>query len=236
MYAAGFDARIVTPTECVELLKEDFRRDFRTDDVATISKRIRETHRVLLGSNDCQAAFIHDPRTEEVLFRTHWIDGQLHLEANVYDDVGELVARLQPLHNPEVLLDGAALSLQNAGPKIFYSIVPSAPEPKIEQYLRVGNDPASQFVLNRNSEILLSGRIVPTGHVLFEGSFFNAKGELIARIEKKSFVYLNMSFLNSSGVILPPQVRQPTLGPKEPLDDSSERRSSAVARKGPEIR
>lgn len=203
LYAQGFDVKIVRPLECLACIKDDFQQDFGTDNVTIISKRIQETRRILLGSNSCEVAFIQDLETGETLFRTHWIDGQLHIEANLYDSSGAAVAKLRPHQQPEILYPDVSLSSQDGGPRVFYIINPAIPCPKIEQYLRIGNDPSSQFVIVKRGEIILSGHIVPTGHVLFEGKFFNARGVVVAEIEKKSLKYYGLCFINSRGTVFP---------------------------------
>jgi hypothetical protein len=203
LYRQGFDVKIVSPPECVAYLKATFKQDFGTDDVAIISQRIQNARPILLGSNDCRVAFIQDPKTGETLFRTHWIDNQLHIEANLYDSAGAALVKLKPKQEPVVLHADATVGLHDVGPKTFYMINPETPNPPVEQYLRIGDSPASQFAVEKGGEIFLSGHIVPSGHIVFEGRFFNARGELVAEIEKKSLKYFGLSFINSGGDILP---------------------------------
>jgi len=206
LYRQGFDVKIVTPAECIACVTATFKQDFGTDDVALISKRIHDAHPILLGSNECRVAFIQDPKTGETLFRTHWIDNQLHIEANIYDSTGVALVRLKPKHEPVVLHADAAVGLHNVGSKTFYIINPETPNPLVEQYLRIGDSPASQFAVEKGGEIFLSGHIVPSGHIVFEGMFFNDRGELVAEIEKKSLKYFGLCFINSGGEILPSAV------------------------------
>lgn len=203
LYQQGFDVKIVTPEECIAYVRDSLKRDFGTDDVSTLSRRILEARPILLGSNDCRIAFIQDPKTHETLFRTHWIENQLHIEANLYDSAGAPFVRLRPKQDPEVLDPDTAVGLHDVGPRTFYMMNPETPNPPVEQYLRISSTPTSQFVVEKGGEVFLSARIVPSGHVVFEGKFFNSQGDLVAEIEKKSLKYLGSSFINSGAEILP---------------------------------
>ncbi len=205
LYAHDFDTRIVTPEECLKNIKEDFKKDFGTNDATIISKRIKDAHRILLGSNSCVVALIQDKATNETLFQTHWDNGRLHLEANIYDSSGEKIAKIMPNEKAEIMHPDANLSIQHGGPKIFYAIDPSLARQKIEQYLRIGQNPSSIFYISKNKEIFLSGRIVPSGHVVFEGTFYNKNGEFVAAIKKKTLKYFGTNYNNCTANILPPQ-------------------------------
>ncbi|MFA7662952.1 MAG: hypothetical protein WCX88_03480 [Patescibacteria group bacterium] len=176
LYAKGFDCKIVNPEECVELLENDYLQDFKTKDPIIIRERLKETHKILLGSNQCQFVDIKDPKTNEVIFKTHLICDKFCVEANIFDENGNLLARLYPNKDPEIIYRGVSLSY-------------------------CGSE--NQFTLSKDGEIFLSSRIVPSGHIIFEGKFFNSEGKLIAEAHKKEFNYL--SFMkNTQNIILPP--------------------------------
>ena len=203
LYDKGFDVKIVTPEECVTALRMNFKQDIGTDDITTISNRIQKMNPILLGSNDCKNTSILDPKTGEVLFRTHWIKNQLHLEANIYDSYGNKITKLIPKTSPVIFSDSAFVQLSDPCPKVFYLLDHVSPNPKVEQYLKISDDPVSNFTVGKGGEVLLSGRILPSGHTIFEGKFFNNQGELIAEIEKKLFRYLGIHMINSSRQTLP---------------------------------
>jgi hypothetical protein len=174
---------------------------FKTHDIALLSGRLQASHPIILGSNSCRNFNIQDPKSGETLFRAHWVDSQLHLEARLYDHSGNLIAVIAQNCAP-ILYSDAVLCCNDSYPKIFFY---SDPDLGIGQhYLRIGDSGFTSFNVVASGEIVLSGRTTPTGHTLFEGLLRNKEGTVVCRIAKSQVDLGGFNFVDGTFSHIPP--------------------------------
>lgn len=194
----GFDVRLFTPDEALDYLRNSFRNCYQTDDPQALSLRLRSSGPLLLGSNSCFGIEVLDSRTTEVLLATRWLNNELHIEANFYDEKGTLVARVKPEKVPEILHETASLATANTSLKTYSLNAGSGTPPR--QYLNVGDCNTSNFVFC-SGNVALSGHLLPSGHLLIQGKLFDSAGSKCLEIERNELrVFSAVTFLTA----LPP--------------------------------
>lgn len=169
LYAVGIDVRIQRPEECLAELTHHFLGAFGTVEPEALAERLRRLPPILLGSNASAHWSFRDTESGETLLEAGTDGNTVSVACKLYDSTGDFVVCL--VANQALRVERDDLFVWVRGTETRPSIL-------------LGDQRCDRFAAAYRGEVLLSGRICPSGHALIEGKFHNSAGRLVLSIDR----------------------------------------------------
>lgn len=168
----GIDFKVCDAKPCLNDLKEYFFKHYNTTDINDLSKIIKNTPPIILGSNSCTNVKLVDKKTCDVLFEVFVEENIVKVFVKLYSLGGKKLITIIPGKDFKIEECDIGVKMMTGKANIL-----------------LGKNTCIEFSITLDDICYLSARQMSNNHILFyKGKFNNKYGETVGQIEKESLI------------------------------------------------